>query len=124
MKKILLLPLLIFGFNFSIFAQGDNCNQTATSSDKVLLKKVFPAFKALDFKSSNGVTDNQKMNAHVSFQNLKKEPNQTDFMNKPKIYAYNMPCIKPQGDFAMRIYKPDPTVHYHMRVVGKIENVR
>jgi hypothetical protein len=29
---------------------------------------------------------------------------------------YNMPCLKPVGVFAMRIYKPDSTVTYTMLV--------
>lgn len=54
---------------------------------------------------------------HLLFYRKRGKKAIPPIMNKELAAIGKMPCVKPEGNFAMRIYKPDTTVKYSLVVV-------
>lgn len=120
MKKIIFI-LALSGFYLSpLFSQSDR-----TWQGNGLLKS-FPVPKVQKVPSFHYTSD---LNALL--KGTLNDPNLT-FLQLPdktcKLDAFlpeagvnlkspdRMPCLKPQGNFPMRIYTPDPTLGYSLRI--------
>jgi len=119
MKKIILITGLICGFTIPTYSQLNNNLKIDTTFRKLSIYDYQKPFNL-------GITKDYKNQILESFDNnqlfrqfsTKKLNFSQDYVGKiVKTQSYdNMPCINPQGFFPMRVYIPDSTVRYSMRV--------
>jgi hypothetical protein len=119
MKKIILTAGLICGFMIPAFSQLNSNLKIDTTFRKLSIydyQKPFNLGITKDYKnqifssSDNNLLFRRFSNKRLSFS-------QDSVMRIVKTQSYdNMPCINPKGFFPMRVYKPDSTVRYSMRV--------
>jgi hypothetical protein len=123
MKKIILTTGLICGFMIPAFSQLNGnlkIDTTFRMSSNYDYQKPFNLGITKGYKNQAfGPSDHNLLFRQFSNKRLNFSPDSVRKVAKNQSYD-NMPCINPKGFFPMRIYKPDSTVRYSMRV-EKIE---
>jgi hypothetical protein len=119
MKKFILTTGLICGFMISAFSQLNGKLKIDTTFRQLSVydyQKPFNIGMTKDYKNQLfGSPDNNLL--FRQFSNKRLTLSQDPFWKIAKTQSYdNMPCVKPQGFFPMRVYKPDSTVKYSMRI--------
>ena len=120
MKKIILFTALICGYFIPAFSQI-NCPFKIDTTFRNLsiynYQKPYSLGNISDFKDKlNGLLNDRNF-LFNGLPNKNLNFSQDSFRTIGKTQTYdNMPCIKPQGFFPMRICKPDSTVRYSMRI--------
>lgn len=119
MKKIILITGLICGFMIPAFSQLNNNLKIDTSYRKLSIfeyQKPFNLGITKDYKSQKlWSLDNNLLFKQFSTKKLNFNQDTIEMMAKAHSND-NMPCIKPQGYFPVRVYNPDSTVNYSMRI--------
>ena len=119
MKKIILLTVLMIGLMIPAFSQLNSNLKIDTSFRKLSIydyQKPFTIGIAKGYKSQVlDSSDNHLL--FRPFSNIELNFNQDSVGRIVKAQSFdNMPCINPQGYFPMRVYKPDSTIRYSMRI--------
>ena len=120
MRKLFVLTLLLLGYGLTAWSQSGGSLQ----SDSGIVKIGFPKTLKL-----SGLGDS--LNYKQFFNNKAIAEIATDSKNvENKIYIGhpailtlkaphnwdNMPCMNPQGNFPMPVYRPDSTMHYTLLI--------
>jgi len=125
MRKILLLTILIIGYNLPTFSQFDSRLQnnrfqidtTVTTRSFNNGIKSFSLSDSMDTKKM--FNDASKDKRFLSLKLTDKSSNfgqdMKEIIKTPQTFD-NMPCLKPGGYFPMLSYKPDSTVKYTMLI--------
>jgi len=120
MRKLFVLILMLLGYGMTAWSQSGGSLQTDSSVVKIGFPKTLKLSgigdslnyrqflnnpsTALTIPDSNG-TERKIYIGHPAILTL-KAPHNYD----------NMPCLDPQGNFQMPVYRPDTTIHYTMLI--------
>ncbi len=125
MRKILLLTILIIGYNLPTFSQFDSRLQNDrfqidTSFKTLSLNNGTKSFRlsdSLDIKKmfNDTLRDKRFLPLKLTDKNVSFGQNLKEIVKTPQSID-NMPCLKPEGYFPMSVYKPDSTVKYTLLI--------
>lgn len=125
MRKILLLTILIIGYNLPTFSQFDsqlqnNRFQIDTTFKSLSLNNGTKSFRLSDSMNSKKMFNDTLRNKRflplkLTDKNVSFGQNLNEIVKTPQTFD-NMPCLKPEGYFPMPVYKPDSTVKYTLLI--------
>lgn len=125
MRKILLLTILIIGYNLPTFSQFDsrlqnNRFQIDTTFKTLSLNNGTKSFRlsdSMDIKKmfNDTLRDKRFLPLKLTDKNVSFGQNLNEIVKTPQTFD-NMPCLKPEGYFPMPVYKPDSTVKYTLLI--------
>jgi len=117
MKKIIFLNILILLGLISVNAQQYSQLDFGKQSNADLFDKDWSSF-------DNLISANQRINQdstyfQFDFQNPLTDLTLNDRLNSEtsKGKAIEMPIFEPSANHSMKIYQPDSTSHYHLRII-------
>ncbi len=116
MRRVILIAIFINILLIPGFSQLNRSFKVDSTITKFLSDSAQNAMIPFENKDFNGSWDTT-MN-FKSFNNSApsiKWINPSEYFNGSNFYD-NMPCRKPQGDFRMRIYKPDTSYKYTLLI--------
>ena len=119
MRKILLLTILIIGYNLLTFSQFNRRLQIDSTFKSPSFSST-KTFRSIDSIHYNWQLNNPKNNKNFlspKFGDKNRNSDRDTFkiIEIPKSLD-NMPCLKPQGSFPMPVSKADSTVSYTLLI--------
>lgn len=120
MKKMILCTVLIGGYFTQVFSQVTRHIKMDTTLRNFSIdnyQKPYSLGNSIDFTSQFKGPLSDKSFLFKSSFNRKLNMGQNSMASFERRQCYDrMPCIKPQGFFPMRTWKPDSTVSYALRI--------
>jgi hypothetical protein len=120
MKRVILFSVLISGCILPAFSQINTSLKIGTTDKNLSFynyQKPCSLLNSIDFKSqsNSGLDDGNYLLDRFSDKKQILGKDALEPFEKPQSFA-NMPCVKPEGNFPMRICKPDSTVRYSLLI--------
>lgn len=118
MKKMLPLIVLITGIHLSSFSQSKLSLQTESFnhfSPSRNMERFRLGDTSLKGSLNNPLKDKNFLYPKFSEKNRSFNQTQTGRSGSSRFFG-NMPCLKPQGNFPMPVYKPDSTIRFSLLI--------
>lgn len=118
MKKILSLIILMTGVYLSSFSQSKHSLQTESFnhfSPTMDMERFRLGDTSLKGSLSNTLNGKNFLYSKFPEKYRSFSQNQMGSLSNAQFFG-NMPCLKPQGNFPMPVYKPDSTLRFSLLI--------
>ncbi len=124
MRKIFLIMVLIVGYYLPTFSQSERLLQIDTTVVKFGFPNNGKMHLHLDTLAINQLFKTPEKHKYLLDPNSADKDIRFGQLSNVRIKALqsqdNMPCLYPEGNFPMPIYKPDSTIRYTLLIKKSI----